>query len=343
MTEQQILDAPAKLAEYTAVEAGLAELRQDLAGVQFDVNTTEGNKAARAARQRCVSIRTSADAAYSNWNKPMLEKQRAMRDKLNYIKEAVKEVEEPIDEQIKEHERIKAAEKAERERVEAEKQKTLQSRIDAIKYAPTECAGRSSALISEAIVKLQTVEVSLDEYGDRAGEAEVAKVTALAQLEDLRTAALSHEVEQEKLAAERAELQRQREEQARLDAEAKAKAEAEDLARKKEIEKQQAELRAQQDEIDRQKREIEAAREASEKAEKERLSKIAAEEQAKQQAKAEEDARRQHALFEQNGPGDAAIIETLALHYRVHESTVISWLAAMNLDAANKELLKELT
>src|SRR6478609_8474083 len=110
MTEvaDEVLDAPAAITEYNAVQKGLAELRKDLAGVQFDVTTTAGDKAARAARSRCVSIRTSADAAYEGWNKPMLAKQREMRGILASIKDEVKAVEDPIDAQIKAEEARKA-------------------------------------------------------------------------------------------------------------------------------------------------------------------------------------------------------------------------------------------
>lgn len=363
MNKQEILDAPSKLVEYSAVEAGLTELRKDLAGVQFDVTTTEGNKAARAARSRCVSIRTSADAAYSDWNKPMLEKQRAMRGKLAEIKDAVKEVEEPIDAQIKAEEQRKAEEKAERDRIEAERRKAIDERVWMIGQFTVQSVGLSSVKIAAMIETLRAEEITLDEYGDRAGEAEIAKRNTLAQLEEMHTAALAHEAEQAKMAAERAELQRQREEQAKRDAEAKAKADAEEAARKAEIAKQEAKLKAQQDAIDRQKQELADAQAAAERKEQARLAAIEAEAQAKRDAeakaakdkadaeaaaaqkKADEDAaeaaRRERVQFEQNGPGDAAIIETLALHYRVHESTVVSWLVAMDLEAASKELLKE--
>lgn len=352
MTKQEILDAPVKLVEYGIVETGLAELRKDLAGVQFDVTTTEGNKAARAARQRCVSIRTSADTAYSDWNKPMLEKQRAMRAKLGEIKEAVKEVEEPIDAQIKAEEQRKAEEKAKREAEAAAQQKELQDRIDAIKFASSLCAGQNSEALAGAIKGLQATSITLDEYGGRAGEAEVAKRNALAQLEEMHAAAVAHEAEQAKLAKERAKLAEQQAEQKRRDAEAQEKADA-----------RAAELQAQQDAIDKQKQDLIDAQEAADRKEQQRLDAIEAEAQAKRDAEAKaaqekadaaaaaaqkkaadeaaETARRERVQFEKNGPGADAIIETLALHYRVHESTVVSWLVAMDLEAASKELLKE--
>lgn len=42
-------------------------------------------------------------------------------------------------------------------------------------------------------------------------------------------------------------------------------------------------------------------------------------------------------------PDDDAIIEVLALHYRVHESTVITWLLDVDLSAASKRMAQEFT
>ena len=39
---------------------------------------------------------------------------------------------------------------------------------------------------------------------------------------------------------------------------------------------------------------------------------------------------------------DDAIIAVLALHFRVHESKIIEWLLAMNLDAAAQRMVTEL-
>lgn len=309
MSKQQVLDAPVKLVEFGVVEAGLAALHADLAGVQFDVATTEGNKAARAARQRCVSIRTAADKAYSDWNKPMLEKQRVMRDKLQEIKESVKEVEGPIDAQIKAEEKRKAEEKAERDRIEAERLARIQFEIDAIKNMAIHNVGKPPKVLAAAIEMCQAIEVTLDSFDSRAGEAEIAKQQTLAQLTQMHAAAIAHEAEQEKLAVERAELERQRLELEAAQAAAQ-RAEEERLAA---IEQEKRE------------QELEAQREAESKTQTER----------------EEKERREQVQFEQNGPGDAAIIEVLALHYRVHESAVITWLTNMDLEAASKELLKE--
>lgn len=354
MSKQQILDAPVKLVEFGLVEAGLAELRKELAGVQFDVATTEGNKAARAARQRCVSIRTSADTAYGDWNKPMLDKQRMMRAKLTEIKNSVKEIEDPIDAQIKAEEKRKADEKAERERIEAERRAAIQSDIDDIKNMAITNVGKPSAVLAAAVEACHDIEITLERFSDRAGEAEITKQQTLAQLQQMHEAALAHESEQEKLATERAELERLRKEQEQRDAEARAIAAKQEAERQAAITKQQAELKAQQDEIDRQKKELADAQAAAELKEQQRLAAIEAKAQAKRDAEAKaakdkadaeaaEVARRERVQFEENGPGQEAIIQTLAQHYQVSEGAVIKWLSSMSFSGTTLAQTQEST
>lgn len=312
MTEvaEEILDAPAAIIEFNTVQKGLAELRHELAGVQFDVTTTAGDKAARAARARCVSIRTSADAAYEGWNKPMLAKQREMRAILAKIKDEVKAVEEPIDAQIKAEEARKAEIKAAKEAAELARQQAIQSRINAISQYPVQAAGKSAADVAALLAAVAELPITTELYEHRAGEAMALQADTVAKLEQMHSAALAQEQEAARLAAERAELERQRLEQEAAAAAAR-KAEDERLAKERaELEEQQrrlqaerdaenarqeaaraeqarkdaeaaaalkrqqdeaaAALRAQQEEIDRQRREFEEQQAAARRAEQER-------------------------------------------------------------------------
>ena len=328
MTEvaDEVFDAPAALVEFTPVQKGLAELRKELAGVQFDVTTTAGDKAARAARSRCVSIRTSADAAYEGWNKPMLAKQREMRAILAKIKDEVKALEEPIDAQIKAEEARKAEIKAAKEAAELVRQKAIQERLDHIRDFATSAAGLPSAKIAAMRETLAELPLTTELYEHRAGEAMQLHAEVVAKLDQMRDAALAQEQEAARLAAERAELERQRQEQEAAAAAAR-KAEDERLAKERaELEEQQrrlqaerdaenarqeaaraeqarkdaeaaaalkrqqdetaAALRAQQEEIDRQRREFEAQQEAVRRAEQERQEAEARAQREKEEAEA---------------------------------------------------------
>lgn len=351
MTEvaDEILDAPAAIVEFNAVQKGLAELRHELAGVQFDVTTTAGDKAARAARARCVSIRTSADAAYEGWNKPMLAKQREMRAILAKIKDEVKAVEEPIDAQIKAEEARKAEIRAAKEAAELARQQAIQSRINAISQYPVQAAGKSAADIAALLAAVAELPITTELYEHRAGEAMALQADTVAKLEQMHSAALAQEQEAARLAKERAELEEQqrrlqaerdaenarqeaaRAEQARKDAEAAA-------ALKRQQDEAAAALRAQQEEIDRQRREFEEQQVAARRAEQERAEAEARAQQEKEaaaRAEAEaaererlaEQARREEAEFLANGPGNAEIVIVLAQHYGVEISDVLNWLS----------------
>ena len=320
----EVLDAPAAITEYNAVQKGLAELRKDLAGVQFDVSTTAGDKAARAARSRCVSIRTSADAAYEGWNKPMLAKQREMRAILAKIKDEVKAVEEPIDAQIKAEEARKAEIKAAKEAAELARQQAIQTRINAIGQYPVQAAGKSAADIAALLAAVAELPITTELYEHRAGEAMALQADTSAKLEQMHAAALAQEQEAARLTEERAALERQRLEQeaaaqrqreaeaaalaqqrAELEAEqrrlqadrdaenarqeaARAEQARKDAAAAAELKRQQDEaaavLRAQQEEIDRQRREFEAQQAAARRAEQEKAEAAARAQQEKEAA-----------------------------------------------------------
>lgn len=326
MTEvaDEVLDAPAALAEFNPVQKGLAELRKELKGVQFDVTTTAGDKAARAARAKCVTIRTSAKKVYEEWNAPMLEKQRAMRALVTTITAEVEKIELPIDAQIKAEEARKAEIKAAKEAAELARQQAIQERLDHIRDFATSAAGLSSAKIAAMRETLAEFPLTTELYEHRAGEAMQLHAEVVAKLDQMHAAAMAQEQEAARLAAERAELERQRQEQEAA-AQRQREAEAAQLAKERaELEEQQrqlqaardeenarqeaaraeqarkdaeaaaalkrqqdeaaAALRAQQDEIDRQRREFEAQQEAVRRAEQETAEAAARAEREKEEA-----------------------------------------------------------
>ena len=305
MSEQEILDKPARIAEFDAVETGLSELRNELAGVQFDVTTTAGDKAARAARSRCVSIRTSADAAYEGWNKPMLAKQREMRAILSKIKDAVKEVEEPIDAQIKAEEARRAAIKAAKEEADRARQQAIQDRITALSQFPMRALGQDAAGVAAILATVAELPITTEFYEHRTGEAMQLHAEVAAKLEQMHAAALAQEQEAARIAAERAALAKEqaalkaaqeaeaaRQEAAR--AEQRRQEEAAEAAARQREEEAAAALRAQQEEIDRQRRDFEAKQEAARRAEQEKADAAAREKQEQEEAerRAAEEAER---------------------------------------------------
>lgn len=269
--ENEVLEKPASITEFNAVEKGLAELRKDLKGVQFDVTKTEGDKAARAARLRCVSVRTGAAKVYADWNAPMLEKQRGMRALVAKITEEVTKIEGPIDEQIKAEEARKAAIKAAKEAADLARQQAIQARITALAQYPMQAVGKGSAAVAAILLTVSELPITTEFYEHRTGEAMQLHEEVAGKLEEMQAAALAQEQEAVRMAAERADLERQRQEQ-----EAAAKAEeARMAAERAKLAEKQAALKAAT--------EAESARQDDARAEQARKNAEAAAAQRKQQ------------------------------------------------------------
>lgn len=320
----EILDAPANIKQYGPIEAGLAKLREQFAGVVFDVSTTKGLDEAKAARQAIRAPRYELEKARKALKAPALEYSKRIDSEAKRIEAELLALETPLDEAIKAEEARKEEIKAAKAREELARQQAIQQRLDHIRDFATSAAGLSSAKIAAMRETLAEFVISTDLYEHRAGEAMQLQVETLGKLDQLNAAALAQEQEAERLAAERAEMERQRLEQEAAAAAAR-KAEDERLAKERaelaeqqrqlqaardaenarqeaaraeqarkdaeaaaELKRQQDEaaavLRAQQEEIDRQRRELEAQQAATRRAEQERVEAEARAQQEKEAA-----------------------------------------------------------
>lgn len=256
--------------EYSATEAALNELRQKYHGVQFDVVTTAGDKAAREARQTLVKLRTGLEAKRKELKGPALEYAKRIDTEAKRIETAIRELEEPIDAQIKAEEARKAAEKAEKERIERERVAGIRSKIERIKGVAFESRNDDSEQIALTLFDVKSLQITEDEYAEFTAEAKQAQALSVVELEDLLQEVKAREVAAAEMAAQRAELERMRKEQEAR--EAKERAEREEEARK---------LAAEREELARQRAELEAQQraqaEAAKKAEDERIAKELAE------------------------------------------------------------------
>lgn len=277
--DTEIIDRPSTtaIAEYSHTAAELAKLKARLANVAYDVSTGKGLDIAKRDRAEVRGLRTALEAKRVELKAPALERSRLIDAEAKALTAELLALEKPIDDQIKAEERRKEAEKAAREQAEREKAAVIQRELDSIKEGVLACVGMPSNGIALARETLAKIEVSLEMFGERAGEAIQAKAQALAKLGDMHAAAVTREAEEARLAAERAELDRLRAEQeARDKAEreriaAEQKAEADRLAaERKRFEQEQAAARAEakrredadrarRDEEDRKAREARAA------------------------------------------------------------------------------------
>ncbi|QRQ86287.1 hypothetical protein [Cupriavidus oxalaticus] len=206
---------------YDAIEAGLTELRT--AGAEaFDVKNTEGNKEAREFVQRCVSTRTATEEAYTQWNRPILAAQKRVREKRDEILAAVKEIEQPVKEQIDAEQKRKDEERITKARAESARISVHQACLNAIAALPKDYLTASSADVSAAIRDLESPEYlgqrDWEEYADQAKEAVATALTTL-------RAHLDNAKAREELAAmkaqQEAEAAARRAEEAKVEAERK--------------------------------------------------------------------------------------------------------------------------
>ena len=141
----------------------------------------------------------------------------------------------PIDLQIKAEEKRKADEKAAREQAEAAERARVQGRIDAIREYLVRAAGATCQEIADMGRELEALDISLELYGERTGEALQLRNEVMAKLVSMSAAEAERVMRQ-------AELDRQ---QAELNAQRAAFAAEQEAARKAQAEREAAELAEQ--------------------------------------------------------------------------------------------------
>lgn len=240
------------IVEYSATEAALAELRQKYAGIVFDLTTTKGDKEARAARLELITLRTSLEKKRKQFKAPALEFGKKIDSEASRVTTEILALENPIDEQIKADEQRREREKAERERIAAERAQGFRDRIAVIRAFVGKCQGISAERITNGIAMVEQVDVSAAAFEEFALEAAAAKSETIAAMRQIMGETKAREEEAARVEAQRIENER-------VAAEQKERADA---------------LAAQQAELDRKERELREAQEAQ--AEQERIREEAA-------------------------------------------------------------------
>lgn len=371
-----LIDGSTALTVTDRTEAAMARLEEALRGKSYDLTTTAGDKEARQDRMRLVKLRTSLDRLRKDQNAD----HKAIIDGNNAFAKAITErivaLEEPIDAAIKADEERRAAEKAERDRIERERILAITAKVQGIKEVPFAMLSANSAQISEAIDKLRDTPIEEGEFAEFTNEAGTAKQVSLLRLGVIRADAFEREETErrQREAREAAEAQRRA-------AEAQAKAEREEADRKAAAEKAAAQAIA--DEAARKLAEANAVlaearrvQEENERREQERLQREAEERAQQEQASAPTlddvlEAAAPPAIVETladasagislgatmansiaaaftpaevqpeaERPSNAEIIRTVADHFDVDSETALAWIfeiARDELDGALKQ------
>ena len=177
------------LTEFSRVEAGLAALREKHANTVYEVSTTVGLDAAKAARAELREPRYAVENVRKTAKAPLLALGKRIDAEAARITAEIMAIEQPIDDQIKAEEARRVAEReakkaAEVERLRQEAAARLKEQEDRLAAERAALAAERAAMEAEAAAAKKKAEAE--------AQAERARLTA--EREALR-------VEQEKAAA----------------------------------------------------------------------------------------------------------------------------------------------
>lgn len=234
------------IVKYSRTEHALAILREKYKDAKYDLTTTAGDKAARAARLELKTLRTDLEKKRTELKAPALLFGKTIDSEAARLTAEIQALETPIDAQIKADEKRREDERIAKEQAEAARRKVHTDGIAKIAGYVEQAADLPAARIAAGITYLEGM--NLADFDDYLAEATATRDRTVAALRALHAKAVAREEEAARLDAERIE-------QARI------AAEQAETARK---------LKEQQDELDRQRAEVQ-----------QREERIAAEERAK--------------------------------------------------------------
>lgn len=248
------------IVKYSRTEHALAILREKYKDAKYDLTTTAGDKAARAARLELKTLRTDLEKKRTELKAPALLFGKTIDSEAARLTAEIQALETPIDAQIKADEKRREDERIAKEQAEAARRKVYTDGIAKIAGYVEQAADLPAARIAAGITYLEGM--NLADFDDYLAEATATRDRTVAALRALHAKAVAREEEAARLDAERIE-------QARI------AAEQAETARK---------LKEQQDELDRQRAEVQ-----------QREERIAAEERAKLEREAQERAAAERA------------------------------------------------
>jgi hypothetical protein len=295
------------LTEFSRVEAGLAALREKHANTVYEVSTTVGLDAAKAARQEIREPRYAVENVRKAAKAPLVALGKRIDAEAARITAEIMAIEQPIDDQIKAEEARRVAEReakkaAEVERVRQEAAAKLKEDEDRL------AAERAALKVDQERLAAERAKAESEAAAERASlRAEQAKVAAQRAAIEAEAAAAKKKSDAE-VAAQRAAIEAEA-------AAAKKKADAEAAAQRAAIEAEAAAARKKAD------AEREALRIEQEKAAAIEAARVKAEEDDRE-AVAEAQARE----FAESLPPFAEVVALIAVQYGVDLHTAQSWI-----------------
>lgn len=249
------------IAEYSATDSALAELRQKYETVVYDVRSPKGMDQAKKARAELRDYRVTLEKTRVEIKAPALERCRQIDSEAKRITAELEALELPIDSQIKAEEQRKANEKAEAERLERARQEALQKWFADLRGFPLRAVNATADAIHELIAEAEATDTS-SVPDDHQAAAKFEIRNAVAGLKAALDSRLAADEEAERIKSERAELDRLRAEAAAVQAEKDRLAAAERERQAEEARRAESQAREEREAIERAERE---AREAEQR------------------------------------------------------------------------------
>ena len=287
------------IAEFDSVEAGLQALEGKYQNVVFDVTTTKGMVEAKQARAEIREPRYAVQHAIDNAKRPLESLKKAITRRGEEIIARIRPLEDGVHTQIKAQEDAIEAKKEEERQREAEAARVVAEKIQAMQDAIMAAVNQPVEVIDQKLAVVEAIEVTLDAFGERTGEAEQIRSKGITTLKEMRVQREAFDQQQADLLRQQEE-QRQRDEADRLAREqreadeqrqAKERREAqelEDQKRRDRLDREEAELNARRQKLEDEEKAARAKREETEAAERKKRDQQEAEERAERDRQAEE-------------------------------------------------------
>lgn len=328
------------ITDINAVSVGIADLKSQYGGIVYEVATTAGMDAAKAARLAVRNPRYEVERIRKAAKAPLLTLGKKLDAEAARIEGELLQIERPIDQQIKTEEDRKDRERQAKIDAELKRVADLQERVAELRGCQTLSPTSGAALVASHIADLERLVVD-ESFQEFQQQAEDAKAAGLARLRSVYIAAVAHEAEQARIKVEREELARLREAEALRVAQENARRAEEERAAKV---ARDAETARHNEQLRKQREEQEAAASAERMRiadEAEAARKLVEAEEKRLAAERAELARQQEELRKQqeppkpavtrrgvavNVPSAAEMVDVLAKHYKAHPDTIIDWL-----------------
>lgn len=199
-------------AEFDMNFAKLAELKSQYANLVIGDNKTyQGVKEARATMRE---IRYGLQNTLKEANGQLKEKIKANNTEAERLIKLVSEVEDPLHAEIQRWEKIKADEKAERERKEQERVSRITNMISWMSSLPTDVVGKDSQYVESIKANLVDFDVTETEFAEYTNNALLMKQSALEKIDIILKERKAYEESERERAEMKAKLDAQAEKEA---------------------------------------------------------------------------------------------------------------------------------